>query len=853
MLVFLPIYIYYHNSLCCSVKETRIHLRAMDQITHSRNEGIVSKRTTTLRERWQWFGWVLLLLAVFTWFFHECIFQGYTLIPTDVLHQLILPYSASVLHPVVQNHFTLDTLQQDCPWGELWKKSFFAGEMPLWNPAVYGGIPNMATSMAAVFSPFKLLLLWLNVERAASFGIVLQFTLAGLFMFAFLRELGRSPCACFVGSCAFAFNTNLLMWYWREAAVFAWVPLVLLLFERSTRRESWTSTIACGLVLGVAFLGGNVQSAVHVAFLCSLYWMLTVPWGEVSRRNIAIMRIAAALFIGICVAAVQWLPTLELMRNDVTGRVQSAGPRPGIYQTVLGIPFCITFVFNGLMGSTETYDLTKLIHATMQDFTGYVGVIPFTMFLIGAVDFREKRVRVWLIIAALVLVILFFTPLVSYLYHRFFIVSVFSTTVVAAYGTDFVLDKSREHPARVRSVLSWMTAAVIILGLGLISAQIFVHMKRMALLEAGQQYVMSHTESTFFGGNQQWLRDRLPLFLDHYRISNILFWLPISSLIAFTIVCRAFLQGKIGRSALCVALAVLTVCDLTVAGRRIVPEVNLQEYPLYPPLPVLARAQDDPDLFRVQRWPLAKPKFLPNNMLMAYGLSTASGYESLAPANLNSFLGGTNDEDNVLLDLANVKYLLAQHEVELPPENFELVADSPTLRLYRNKHCLPRAQFILNWQVVPDHRRVLSLMQSPTFYPDKMVFLEKDPPSGFTMTATATASPPATVWVEHYDNQRVALHVRSAQPGALLLGDVFYPGWKARLDGHETEVYRADSVLRAVFVPAGGHEIEFVYDPLSYRVGATLTVSTIAIAVVWMLARLLLFRSPVRKRSFPVR
>jgi hypothetical protein len=825
----------------------------MDQINHFQNDGTVPKRGTTVRERLQRVAWVLLLLAVFVWVFHECIFSGYSLMPADVLHQLVKPYSETVLHPVVHNHYTMDTLEQDYPWDELWQKSVRGGKAPLWNPYIYGGQPHVATSMAAVFSPFKLLLLSLSVERAASWGIVLQFMLAGVLMFAFLRELGRSSCASFVGACAFALNTNMMMWYWREAGVFAWVPLVLLLFERSTKEDSWGYVLVSGFVLGVAYLGGNVQSAMHVAFLCSMYWVLTVPWRDASLRNIAVFRIAVALLIGACVAAAQWLPTLELMKHDVTGRVQSAGPRPGIQHTLLGPLFCIAFVFNGLVGSTETYDLTKLLHATIQHFSGYAGIIPFTMFLIGAACSRERQVRAWLIIVASVFFIIFLTPLLPYLYHRFFVVAVFGVTVVAAYGTDIVLYESREHAGRIRSALFWMTVACIILGLVLISIQIFVHLRRAALLELGERYVTTHAESTFFGGNQQWLRDRLPLFFDHYRISNILFWLPISSVIACAIACRAFLQGRIGRGALCVALVVLTVCDLTVSGRRIVPEVNLQEYPLYPKIPVLAKAQDDPDLFRIQRWPLRLPGFLPDNILMVYGLSVASGYESLAPANLASFLAVTNGQEDALLDLANVKYLLAKHEVELPPEHFELVTDSPTLRLYRNKHCLPRAQFVSDWQVVPDHRRVITLMQSPEFNPKKTVFLEQDPPPGFTASGSNTLDtlPPAAVQIEHYENERVALHVRSAQAGVLVLADIFYPGWKARLDGQETPIYRADSVLRAVFVPAGGHEVEFEYSPLSFRVGAALTVSTTLILGLVGLARLLLTRgTSLRERCY---
>ena len=714
----------------------------MDQAAHSQNAGAVPQSGRTMPGRMQSVGWVLLLLAVFTCFFHECIFYGYTLLPTDMLHQLVQPFGESVPHPVVQNHYTLDTLEQDYPWAELWQKTVREGKVPLWNPAVCGGEPHVATSMGAVFSPFKLLLLWLGIERGWSLGLVLEFMLAGIFMFAFLRELGRSPCASFIGACAFGLNSNLLAWYWREPSAFVWVPLVLFLFERSLQRDSWSYTLAAGFALGLAFLGNNVQSAFHVAFLCSLYWMLTAPWGDPSRRNAAVLRIAVALLIGVCLSAVQWLPTLELMKHDASGRVQDAGPRPSVVHTLLGLPFCLSFVFSGLTGSSESYDLLKVIHAALQDFTAYVGVVPFTMFLIGATDFREKRVRAWLIIVTLVFIVIFFTPLVSYVYHRFFIVAAFGVAVVAAYGTDFVLDKSREHPTRVRRAFLWMMAACVVLGLGLIFMQIFVHLRRAALLEAGQRYIMAHAETTVFSEKRQWLLDRLPLFLDHYRLSNILFWLPISSVIAAAIGWWAYAYGRISRGVLCAMLVVLTVCDLTSSGRQIVPQVSLQKYPLYPSLPVLAKAQEDPDLFRIQRWPLRLPGFLLDNMLMVYGLNTASGYESLAPANLESFLGATNDEDLVLLDLANVKYLLARYSVDLPPEHFELVTDTPTLRLYRNKRWLPRAQFVTDWQVVPDRHRVMTLMQSPGFDPRKTVFLEQEPPPAFAAARTNAGETP---------------------------------------------------------------------------------------------------------------
>jgi uncharacterized membrane protein YfhO len=65
----------------------------------------------------------------------------------------------------------------------------------------------------------------------------------------------------------------------------------------------------------------------------------------------------------------------------------------------------------------------------------------------------------------------------------------------------------------------------------------------------------------------------------------------------------------------------------------------------------------------------------------------------------------------------------------------------------------------------------------------------------------------------------------------VLLADTFYPGWTATVDGAPAPIYRADYVLRAVFVSAGNHEIEFRFMPRSFRLGAEVSAGTIAVLV----------------------
>ena len=254
---------------------------------------------------------IVALAAVLVWFFHESLLQGRSLVPADLQYQLLLPYSASVTNVSVVNHYTMDALCIDYPWGVFWQQTVKGGELPLWNPYILGGHPHLAESMPAVLSPFKLLYLGLTAERAFTLGIVLQFFLAAFAMFAFLRELGRSQCAAFVGSCAWTLNSGFLMWYWRAPAAFCWAPLVLLFFERAARRQSWRYAAGAGLVIGVATLSGNVQAAAQLGFLAAAFAAAHCVADRSRWRLLMLMLAVASL-----VSAIQWLPTLELMRLD---------------------------------------------------------------------------------------------------------------------------------------------------------------------------------------------------------------------------------------------------------------------------------------------------------------------------------------------------------------------------------------------------------------------------------------------------------------------------------------------------------------------------------------------------------
>ena len=74
--------------------------------------------------------------------------------------------------------------------------------------------------------------------------------------------------------------------------------------------------------------------------------------------------------------------------------------------------------------------------------------------------------------------------------------------------------------------------------------------------------------------------------------------------------------------------------------------------------------------------------------------------------------------------------------------------------------------------------------------------------------------------VTRYEPQRIELQTRNAQPGFLVLSEIYYRGWEAWIDGRRAPVERVNYALRGLAVPAGDHRIEFVFRAHSFRNGA---------------------------------
>ena len=105
---------------------------------------------------------------------------------------------------------------------------------------------------------------------------------------------------------------------------------------------------------------------------------------------------------------------------------------------------------------------------------------------------------------------------------------------------------------------------------------------------------------------------------------------------------------------------------------------------------------------------------------------------------------------------------------------------------------------------------------NPSAYPRAWV-----EPAGVEPVITA-------VGIQEYSARHIAVRVNAANGGTLVLSELYYPGWEARVNGSPQRIDEVHGGLRGIRVPQGESLVTVDYEPLSVTLGAILTVLTFA-------------------------
>jgi hypothetical protein len=178
--------------------------------------------------------------------------------------------------------------------------------------------------------------------------------------------------------------------------------------------------------------------------------------------------------------------------------------------------------------------------------------------------------------------------------------------------------------------------------------------------------------------------------------------------------------------------------------------------------------------------------------------------------------------------------------------NETLVFKFHNIHIYESKSIFPRAFLVNNFQMADSYESAQNMIKNSNFDLQHQVILEtplsKDQSD---LIKSSVLDNNSKVEIISYDANKVTIHTSSNEPSLLVFTDTYYPGWKGFVDGTESPIHRADGLVRAIFVPAGNHIVEFSYLPKSFTLGVSISfiTATILLSLIILSNRKIIFHN----------
>jgi len=763
-----------------------------------------------------------------------------------------------------------DTISLGYMAREFYAQSLRSGDFPLWSPLLLGGMPFVdALASGDSLYPTSLLLLVMDPHRALGWKLVLHVFAGGLFMFGWIRSLGRSRVAALVSGVAYAVAPFLvtLVHPGHDGKLFvtALTPLLFWAMERTFSRAGLRPYVVVSAAVALVVLTTHFQLAYFLFGAAGLYyvfraWMLwragsgdgpqevgaghEVVSGKTRRAWVALGLFLAASVAGASAAGVQLVPAFryvtEFSRRTATTTTASTEENRlyaaswGLHPEELASYVVPEFAGNNAGGAdwnTASYwgrNPFKDNHeyagwvVLLLAFAGFLGARrePRQWFLagLGAVALLyalSTHTPVWgLAYAILPGIRLFRAPsMVSFLFG-------FSAVTLAAYGVDRLLalarggrDGSGESGARLTLAL-WVPTGLI--GVAFVLAQSGV------LFTLWTSLVYPDIDPSRFA----LLQAHEPF------ITRGLF---VATALAALVAGMAFAARK-GMLAPVVVAGVLTGLVFLDGFRVSAPFIQTMDFYAWSgPDPLVAelvhRQATDPP-FRVASLERQGQDVTP----AMHGLEMATGHHPNDFARYRELIGMEGSsmpryvlEPNVMAVL-NIQYMIVPESVGSLPEGYggsQLVAQSQLGgQVYQSLYefpTLPRARLVGAARVVPDEE-IVPLILTPDFDPASEVILSSPPPTPLDGGPVQGE----VVWEER-GTDHLRLSVTSDRNALLVIADNWFPAWRATVDGEAAPVLRAYHTVRAVPVGPGEHTVELRY--VSPVLRGSLALSVVAVLI----------------------
>lgn len=333
-----------------------------------------------------------------------------------------------------------------------------AGELPLWNPYEFEGIPFLATSQPAVFyPPLRLTFgLW-HGEAAYVAAFFLHIALGAGATLLLMRSLGARLWPSVLSS-LWVVQPSFVMRGWdHPVCIFGpvWIPLLLLLVRKAVHAPDLRTAGLLALVAAAQFTSGYPPMVLATSYILLLSLPFFIGEASIERTTSGLYRsartIGVAAIIATLLVAVQLLPVLDLALT--TERSAEAATAAEQVQAIAGMGNSLAF-WMGIPKATIAESLHELV-ARFGPLS--LGLCAAAMIL------RWRSAIVWLFVATTVFAALLplrayhslpFYDLVRYAAEWDFIAPMM-LYVLAGLGLDGILDRWPRLP-------KWSAAAAAI-------------------------------------------------------------------------------------------------------------------------------------------------------------------------------------------------------------------------------------------------------------------------------------------------------------------------------------------------------------------------------------------------------
>jgi Bacterial membrane protein YfhO len=708
------------------------------------------------------------------------------------------------------------------------------GTLPLWNPLIFAGTPLLASVYPGAFYPPNWLFAIFSPGIAMNLVVITTFHLALVGAYLYARRVGMRRTSALVMAMIFAFGGFMIshIGHTSRIAAAAWLPWVLLAIEELSVQVRWRWVVFGACFVALQFLAGEPQMLVLTALICGPYAILCAASLGDWRKRLHFAGYAVALVVGgVLLAAVQLLPAREL--HAQSGRAIATYQYFSDYALPLPQLFALIFPYffgGAVVGPYHTLPLPTSFWGQWEYHlaTGYAGLMGLLLaFYVTTHARRNPKLMFWVCVAVLGVLLalgpalpfdlnrlLFYIPGLNVFrgHYRHLLEFNFAIAVLAGWGVDRLAKADRWRLAVSTGMLTTLVA---------LTAIVYVFFARQ------------------WGGTKAAIAPSLTL-------ANAEAWVPLC--LSGAAILAVWWHARHASRATAAFVVIVLFADLASFGHFFGWRLNAEKLQLIndPPAVAFIKARErEASSFRIVSYTMEPFAATGNryeasnypNLSIVRGLQSVNGYDALRLERLAAISGAQTEagvildptafsEPHVGYDLLNVKYLLREPSDRAVPQRWQKLASFEGVEVYENQRSRPRA-WLVGQLAVQSQAEVLRtiregrLSNNAPFNPSTTALLETEDFGGqeFTLPPLGAITQPQ-VQVTRYEPHRIELETNNPQAAFLVLSEVYYRGWDARIDGQKAPVYRANYVLRGLAVPGGKHRIEFLYRAPSLRTGA---------------------------------